>query len=87
MKTLLKLITAITAFACGVVAVFSWRFFADCGVEPQVSDRVPSLAEIQQMVGAEADGIYGQETREKWDKAICDQLAVDMLTRQDKSYE
>lgn len=28
---------------------------------------IPSLPELQQIVGAEPDGIYGPETKEKWD--------------------
>jgi hypothetical protein len=72
MKTLLKLVTA---FACGFVACFCWQFFADCGVEPQVEQKIPSLAEIQKLVGAKPDGIYGEETAAKWDKAVCDQYA------------
>jgi len=62
---------------CGFLACFSWQIFRDCGVEPQINKQIPSLAEVQRMVGAKSDGIYGPETREKWDRAICDQFAAE----------
>ena len=34
---------------------------------------VPTVREIQLMVGAVPDGIIGQETLAKWDKVICQQ--------------
>jgi len=38
---------------------------------------VPSLSEIQAMVGAEPDGVYGPETKEKWDMAVCERYAAE----------
>ena len=37
---------------------------------------IPALWEIQQMIGARPDGIYGAETKTKWDQAICNQFGV-----------
>jgi hypothetical protein len=37
--------------------------------------KLPSLAEIQEKIGAEPDGIYGPETKKLWDRAICEQEA------------
>ncbi len=47
-------------------------------IEPQ---HLPSLDEIQTMIGVEPDGIYGPETKAAWDKAICQQYAdkIDMF--------
>jgi len=72
----ITLITFVGAFICGFAACFCWQLFADCGVDPHVKDRVPSLEEIQTKIGAEPDGIFGPETREKWNRAICNQFAA-----------
>jgi len=72
MKKAYKLLIA---FVCGFLACFSWQMFADCGIEPQVKDKLPSLMEIQERVGAKPDGKYGPETRDLWDRAICNQCA------------
>jgi len=71
----MKLLKLLTAFACGFVGCLSWQFFADCGVEPQVKKQIPTIKEIQEMVGAEPDGIIGHETLKKWDAALCNQYA------------
>ncbi len=39
--------------------------------------QIPTLAEVQKMVGAKPDGIYGAETAEKWRRAVCDQYATE----------
>lgn len=44
-------------------------------------DRLPSLKDIQRRVGALPDGVYGNETKTKWDRAICDQHAVNAWKR------
>ena len=40
--------------------------------------RLPSLVDIQKMVGAKPDGRYGPETKRLWDRAYCDQAAKEM---------
>lgn len=62
---------------CGL---FGWQFGKSCGVNPQVrtkveSPHIPTLSEIQRMVGAKDDGIYGPETKRLWDKALNNQYA------------
>lgn len=36
-------------------------------LQPQ---RIPHIAEIQEMVGAKPDGVLGKETQEKWESAV-----------------
>ena len=71
----MKALRLLLAFVCGFMACFSWAMFQEAGIEPQVDKAVPSIAEIQKMVGAEPDGIMGQETLRKWDEVICEQFA------------
>lgn len=40
---------------------------------PQFAGKIPTVCEIQELVGAEPDGIIGQETKSKWNRAVCDQ--------------
>lgn len=47
-------------------------------------DRIPTFKEIQHKVGAEPDGIIGPDTIAKWDKAICNQEAVNSINRMEK---
>lgn len=44
-------------------------------------DRVPTFTELQEMVGAEPDGIIGPNTIEKWERKICGQYAVEAIDR------
>ncbi len=37
--------------------------------------RLPELSEIQERIGVEPDGIYGEQTRKAWDEAINQQFA------------
>ena len=39
-----------------------------------------SLSEIQELIGAVPDGVYGPETREKWELAINTQFAEKYMT-------
>lgn len=75
--TILKIVSA---FVCGFMACLCWQFFRDCGVEPQVKKQIPSLIEIQKMVGAKPDGIYGHETQTKWEEAYGNQSANVCMT-------
>ena len=92
MKTLT---TLIIAFACGVIACISWEFFTECGIEPQVGDKMPLREDIQQSLVAKGydiglkgvDGEIGKDTNAAWGKYECDQFAVEALRRQDSSYE
>ena len=74
----MKLLKAVLfGLFCGV---FGWQFGQHYGVEPQVKERIPTVEDIQRLVGAKVDGklcdgwkIPGHsETADKWDKAICD---------------
>tara|TARA_R100000501_G_C2582623_1_gene85326 strand:+ start:79 stop:363 length:285 start_codon:yes stop_codon:yes gene_type:complete len=84
-KAMNRLWSSITAFALGILACLSWQMANEvCKVEivkPQVETRVPSLADVQRMIGANPDGVYGQETKEKWNRAVCDQHAKDAWER------
>jgi peptidoglycan hydrolase-like protein with peptidoglycan-binding domain len=37
---------------------------------------IPSLQDIQTMIGVEPDGKYGPKTAEAWRAAVCNQYAV-----------
>lgn len=50
-----------------------WQLRAASLPEPA---RLPSIVELQEMVGATPDGRLGRETEEKWNRAICDQYAA-----------
>lgn len=53
----------------------AWMGYEYSGTR-KIEIKIPSLAEVQEMVGAKPDGIYGPETAEKWDRAICNQYAA-----------
>jgi len=40
-------------------------------------NHIPTIADIQIMVGAEPDGVIGDETKSKWNVAVCNQYAGD----------
>lgn len=63
------------------LCLLCWEFGRQCGVEPQVKSEpyLPSLIEIQERIGAEPDGIYGPETRQKWDQAYIAQSGTAIL--------
>jgi len=44
-------------------------------------NHVPTFRELQEKVGAEPDGIIGPNTIALWDKAICDQYAIESMER------
>lgn len=46
-----------------------------------VDNRLPSLAEIQEAIGATPDGIYGPETKRLWEEATHNQYYKDSLER------
>ena len=76
----MKLISAILfGLSCGV---FGWQFGRHCGVEPQVKDIIPTIKEIQTMVGCEKiDGKLSpdwrkSETQAKWNRAVFNQNAL-----------
>ncbi len=79
------------AFACGIVACLCWQFFKDCAVEPQVKNRVPTIEEIQTLIGCEKiDGKLGpawwkSETQIKWEQALGNQYAANYMTPSGRS--
>ena len=71
---IIKLLSArLFGLFCGI---FGWQFGRHCGVEPQVEKRIVTVKEVQEMVGAEPDGIIGPETIEKWIYALNNQDAA-----------
>ena len=77
MKLITKLLWVMLALTWAAVGLMCWQLFRDCGVEPQVGERVPTVQEIQKMVGCEKiDGIIGKETLERWSEAIIKQEAA-----------
>jgi len=82
MRTILKLLFA---FACGFAGCFCWQYFRDCGIEPQVQQRIPTPKEIQELlvlkgyyIGSKGcDGVIGRDSRTAWDRAVCDQYAME----------
>jgi len=44
-------------------------------VKESLTTEIRSLAEIQAIIGAKPDGIYGPATKEAWEKYLCDQYA------------
>ena len=73
----MKIIKLISAFVCGVLACLSWQMFADCGIEPRTEEKVPTIKEIQELIGCEKiDGKLGPDTQAKWDKAVGDRHAA-----------
>jgi len=45
------------------------------GAAENKGNRIPSISELQVLIGAEPDGIIGPETLRKWEKALCDQYS------------
>ena len=50
------------------------------GKNKPIKTEIPSLIDIQRMVGAEPDGIYGPETERKWLEAYANQEAAKFMT-------
>lgn len=44
--------------------------------EYETKNTIPSITDIQKMIGVTPDGIIGKETLEKWNRKICDQHAI-----------
>lgn len=44
-------------------------------------NHAPTFRELQEKVGAEPDGIIGPNTIALWDKAICDQYAIESFNQ------
>ena len=38
---------------------------------------LPTKRELQERLGVKVDGVIGDETKEAWDKYICDQYAIE----------
>jgi len=71
----LKILRLIHAVILGLMCLMFWQLGKSCGVNPQVTDHIPSIRDIQAMVGAKQDGRIGAETLKLWDRAICEQEA------------
>ena len=69
---LLKLIV-VTAIGLMVVALIGLLIERD--QTKKKTQRLPSIMEIQERIGATPDGILGPQTQQLWDAAICDQYA------------
>lgn len=52
-----------------------------------LENHIPTFREFQKKVGAEQDGIIGKDTLEKWDKAICQQAAIESMNRMARGKE
>jgi hypothetical protein len=71
-----KLSAILVVLAYGFACIgIGWAMNTKYGVCIQVSDRIPSIRDIQAMVGAYQDGRIGAETLKLWDRAICEQEA------------
>lgn len=47
--------------------------------QAQTKDRLPTIEEIQERIGAVPDGILGPETQKLWELALCDQYAAQWM--------
>ena len=56
--------------------IFIWEVGTNCGVDKEAHDRIPTIRDVQKMVGAFEDGKFGPETEYLWNKAICNQIAA-----------
>ena len=69
-----------------LLMTFSFWFGLQCGklnADRCTLTAVPTIEEIQRLVGANPDGKLGPETKAKWDRAICDQYAAKYFTAKD----
>lgn len=80
----------ITAIIIGVLAFSVWLSYQvrpDEVAERHIAtqrvalDRVPTIKQLQQAVGAKPDGIVGPNTISLWKKAINTQYAVESIER------
>ena len=78
----MKTILAILVAAALVLAIGLWL---EGRSKPVVAARLPSLAEIQEMVGAKPDGVYGPETERLWAEALGNRYYKDSLERMEAS--
>ena len=93
MKFIKILSGLMVAFACGFAACFCWQFFSECGVHPQVKNKIPTFVEIQEQlvkrgydIGSKGiDGDIGEKTLVAWDRALCDQFAAAYFDDLDES--
>ena len=51
------------------------------GVSEQQQGTIPTIEDIQRRVGAVPDGKLGPETQAKWERALCDQFAVESFRK------
>jgi len=73
LKSILKHI--IIALFYAAICIICWKIGRSCGVKKGVTDKLPTIEEIQQRVGATVDGKLGKETEKLWNQAICNQYA------------
>ena len=65
----------------GVSFWVGWQSHSAYGTKPD-DGRVPTIQEIQTLVGAKPDGKIGAETLTKWDAAVCNQEARRWFVKQ-----
>ena len=81
----MKSILNIFCFLVTIALVFVFAFL--CGrqgrrfPEPFKRGGVPTFIELQNMVGAEPDGIIGPNTIARWEREICNQYAREAMAR------
>ena len=66
MKTAIMLVLLVAVFWAGC---FVGRYY-----DPRPQD-LPTIAEVQQILGVTPDGILGPQTQKAWDLYICDQAS------------
>lgn len=79
-------IVAVFAFFCGRLAR-DYPAERHIKAQQEALDRVPTFKELQKKVGAVEDGIIGPNTIALWEKAICNQYAIEAIERMAKGKE
>ena len=62
-------------FVISISGWVGWQLRA-ASPQPVLKPELPTIVEVQTMVGAVPDGKLGPETQAKWDRFICDQYAA-----------
>jgi len=73
MKTLLSII-------CFIIALIVAFYLGDWTGYERGKDYLPTIEQIQERVGAVPDGILGEETQAKWERALANQFVLQFFT-------